>query len=344
MRSRVARFVFVVVLIAVGLAASLALLVDYTGASPVFCADGGGCDALKQTAVARPFGLPLPLVGVAGFLVLAMLALTRGKRVRQANLLAAGVGGVVGLTLLGAQVVLGHFCPYCAAVDTSAALLAVLAWDRNRSAWDPPTGFVPAAVSSLALVAAIAAPVQWARYQARKVPSVILAELADTPPGKVTIVDFVDFECPWCRQMQGRLAPHVLAQKGRLRVIRKMVPLTRIHPHALDAARAACCADALGKGDAMADALFDAKVEDLTPEGCAHIAESLGLPLDTYRACLTSPETDARLARDRHEFDQAARKGDGLPLMWIGTHKLMGAQDDAVLSRVLGEALAGAGS
>jgi uncharacterized membrane protein/predicted DsbA family dithiol-disulfide isomerase len=344
MRSPVARWAFVLLLLAVGLAASGALLIDYTTAAPVFCAEGGGCEALRQTAMARPLGIPLPLAGLAGFFVLAMLALTRGRRVRYANLVVSGVGGVVGMVLLVAQLALHHLCPYCAAVDTSAVLLAWLAWDRARCGWDAPSGVLPSLVSAMGLAGAVAAPVLWARHEAAKLPAVIAAELAETPPGKVTIVDFVDFECPWCRQMQERLAPQILAQKERVHLVRKMVPLTRIHPHALDAARAACCAEALGKGDAMADALFETKVEDLTPDGCARVAESLGLPLDRYRACLASPETDARLAKDRREFDQAARKGDGLPLMWVGSHKMMGAQDEATLSRALVDALAGAGS
>jgi uncharacterized membrane protein/predicted DsbA family dithiol-disulfide isomerase len=344
MRSRVARWALVVVLIGLGLAASGALFVDYTNASPVFCAEGGGCDALRQTALARPLGIPLPIAGIAGFLVLAMLALTRGPRVRVLNLLLSLGAGVVGLGLLVAQGVLHHLCPYCAAVDSSAVLLALLAIDRVRAEWDPPTGAVPALASALGLTLAIAAPTLWARHVAGRVPRVIAEELAQTPDGAVTIVDFVDFECPFCRQMQEKLGPKVLAQKDKIRLVRKMVPLTRIHPHALAAAKAACCGEVLGKGDAMADALFQTNVEDLTPEGCAHVAAELGLPLDQYRACLASPDTDARLAKDRHEFDQAAVKGDGLPLMWVGSHKLMGAQDDATLSRVLGEALTRAGS
>jgi uncharacterized membrane protein/predicted DsbA family dithiol-disulfide isomerase len=344
MRSRVARWAVVIVLLGVGLAASGALFVDYTNVSPVFCAEGGGCDALRQTAFARPLGVPLPVAGIVGFFALAMLALTRGARVRQANLLLSLAGGLVGLTLLVVQLVVHHLCPYCAAVDISAVLLGLLAIDRVRSSWDPPLGRLPAFTSSICLTAAIVAPTLWARHVAGRVPGVIADELARTPKGAVTIVDFVDFECPFCRQTQERLGPKILADKDKIRLVRKMVPLTRIHPHALAAAKAACCAEILGKGDAMADALFQTSVDDLTPDGCARVAAGIGLPLDQYRACLASPDTDARLAKDRHEFDQAAVKGDGLPLMWVGSHKLMGAQDDATLSRVLGEALARAGS
>jgi hypothetical protein len=70
-----------------------------------------------------------------------------------------------------------------------------------------------------------------------------------------TIVEFVDFECPFCRRQQEALAP-VLASFGpRVRVIRKNVPLS-FHEHARDAARAACCAEEQGRGEAVAAALF----------------------------------------------------------------------------------------
>ncbi len=344
MRSPLARALLALALIAVGLAASGALLVDYTTHAPVFCAEGGGCEALRETVFAMPFGVPLPAIGLLAFFSLGMLAVMRGPRVRLANLLAAGLGGLVGLGLLVVQVVVGHFCPFCTATDIAAVALAVLAVDRREAEWDPPKGAVAAVLMSSGLALATVAPFLWANSRPEGLPRVIARELAQTPKGQVTIVDFVDYQCPFCRQMQARLAPALAAEKGRFRVVRKMVPLTRIHEHALDAAKASCCADVLGKGDAMAEALFETKVEDLTPEGCEHLATSLGLSLDAYRACLASPETEARLARDRHDFDEAAAKGDGLPLMWVGTNKMMGARDEATIARVLGDAIAHAGS
>ena len=344
MRSGIVRSTLVLVLLAAGLAASGALFVDYSAAVPVFCAEGGGCDALRHTALARAFGVLLPIAGMGGFVVLAVLARARGQRVRQVNVGVSALGALVGLILLALQLMLGHLCPYCAAVDTSAVLLGILGIDRLRLGWDPPAGVTASLGSAVLLTTALAAPMAWGHYRANRLPDVIAQELAATPRGEITIVDFVDFECPFCRQMQATLAPEVAAHKAKVRLVRRLVPLTRIHPHALDAARAACCAEALGKGDAMADALFQTEVDDLTPDGCARLAESLGLPLDAYRACLASPDTEARLTRDRREFDQAAVKGDGLPLMWVGRHKMMGAQDPASLSRVLDEALAGAGS
>ncbi len=344
MRSHVARSALVVLLTALGLFASGALLIDYTLDAPLFCAEGGGCDALRQTAFAHPLGIPLPLIGLLAFALLAMLAVTRGAFVRRAHAVVAVVGAFVGLGLLVVQGVVGHLCPYCFIVDVSSVLLGALAVNRVRTGWDPPSGVVPALGMSAVLASGLAAPVAWARLHKDAVPDVIARELAAGPKGQVTIVDFVDYECPFCRQMQARLAPALAAENGRFRVVRKMMPLTRIHPHALAAAKASCCADALGKGDAMADALFAANIDDLTPEGCARLAASLGLPADAYKACIDSPETEARLARDRQDFARAAVKGDGLPLMWVGTSKMMGARDDETIHQVLGEALARAGS
>jgi uncharacterized membrane protein/predicted DsbA family dithiol-disulfide isomerase len=344
MRSPVLRFVATVVLVALALAATAALAVDYSRATPVFCSEGGGCDALRQTGFAHPFGIPLPLVGAFAFALLGTLALSRGHVARTLNLAASGVGGLIGLALLALQVVLGHFCPYCAIVDVSAVLLAALAWDRVRGEWDRPPGVLAPLFASLGFLAVFVVPTVWGRHVVAAVPLVIAKELSSTPPGDVTVVDFVDFECPFCRRMQSQVESAVKENAPRVHVVRRHVPLTRIHAHALAAARAACCAEVLGKGDAMADALFEAPVDDLTPEGCERVAVSLGLAVDQYRSCLLSPDVDARLERDKREFDQAAAKGDGLPLMWVGETKLMGARPEGTVDRLIKDALARAGS
>jgi protein-disulfide isomerase len=175
-------------------------------------------------------------------------------------------------------------------------------------------------------------------------PTVIAEEIQQTPKGQATVVEFVDFECPFCRDEYDDLAPLLEAAKDHVHVVRKLVPLTRIHPHAMEAARAACCAEQLGKGDAMADALFRAPVEDLTPEGCAKIAGELGLDGGRYADCLADPKTAERIAMDKQVFERAAAKGDGLPLLWIGERKMMGAHAAEELRRALAAAIAKSGT
>src|SRR5437868_353173 len=116
-------------------------------------------------------------------------------------------------------------------------------------------------------------------------PPPIVEELKKSPKGVITVVDFIDFECPFCRATHKELQPFLAEYKGRVRLVRKHVPL-RMHPHATDAAKAGCCGELLGKGEEMADALVAAEPTDLTPEGCEKIAEKLGLDVTRFRACV----------------------------------------------------------
>ena len=63
---------------------------------------------------------------------------------------------------------------------------------------------------------------------------------------RVTVVEYGDFECPFCRKTASDFAPVLGEFKGKYRFIRKEMPLTRIHPHALTAAKAECCAPTMG--------------------------------------------------------------------------------------------------
>jgi predicted DsbA family dithiol-disulfide isomerase len=174
-----------------------------------------------------------------------------------------------------------------------------------------------------------------------KVPQVIRDELAQSPPGVVTVVDFVDFECPFCRMTHAELRPLLEAHAGHVRLVRRQAPL-RSHAHAMDAARSACCAEKLGKGDEMADALFTAPVEELTREGCEKIAQRVGLSLEPYRACVADPATDALISADKAEFQAA--DGYALPTLWIGEVQIVGAQPRERLEQALERAMARAGS
>lgn len=329
-----------VVPVVAGIAASAMLVVDYVRPAPVFCAEGGGCDALKHTSIAMPLGVPLPLLGLAGFLVLGVVTLLRGERMRTAQLGLSLIAGLVGLSLLVVQLRLGKLCPFCVVADTSGILAVLAAAGRARFA---PLAAAPRAltVSSAALLTAACAAPLVGGFRASTTPEVIRREIAQTPPGEVTLVDFVDFECPFCRITNAELEPVLEAHKGRVRVVRRQVPL-KMHPHAMDAARAACCGEKLGKGDAMAHALFTAPEEQLTREGCEEIARELGLPLDTYRACFSDPATDALIAADKAEFQSAG--GFALPTLWVDETQLVGAQPGDRLEEALEKALSRVGS
>jgi uncharacterized membrane protein/predicted DsbA family dithiol-disulfide isomerase len=323
-----------------GIAASAALAVDYFRPHPVFCPVGGGCEAVRHTVYAALAGVPTPILGLAGFVAIGVTALLYGPRARMASLVLSAGAGLVGLFLLGVQAWMGAMCPYCCVADASGIASAIVATARFWMGTDaaPPRALSYAGAGSLVLAALV--PLV-AGVRANPAPPLIRQEMARTPKGDVTIVDFVDFECPYCRMTHTELQPILEAHRDHIRLVRLQVPL-HMHPHALDAARAACCGDRLGKGEAMADALFVTPVEELTPDGCEKIAEALGLPRDRYRDCIADPATSARIEEDRTAFKAAG--GHALPTIWIDGHELVGAQSREVLAQTLHQALAHAGS
>jgi uncharacterized membrane protein/predicted DsbA family dithiol-disulfide isomerase len=323
-----------------GLIASAALLVDYVRPRPVFCAEAGGCDAVRHTAFAAPLGVPMPAVGVVGFLAIGVAALLPGPRARLLQLGLSVGAGIVGLLLLAVQVRLGEWCVYCCVADACGIASALLAagrlWLAAEATPSPPLSFAAGATLLVALLVPLIGG-----FRASSIPKPIRQEMARTPRGDVAIIDFVDFECPFCRVTHTQLKALLDAHKNRVRLVRLQVPL-HSHPHALDAAHAACCGERLGKGDEMADALFTAPVDQLTREGCEEIAERLGLPMGAYRTCVADPATSARIEEDRAEFNAAG--GYALPTLWIGEQELVGAQPREVMARALENALAHAGS
>ena len=315
--------------ITVGLVASSILLVDYLRPEPLFCDQGAGCAALRLTAYASVLGIPTPVFGVLGFLALGALALARGGGARTAMLGVSFAAALVGALLISVQAGLGVWCKFCVMADSSSLVLFGMAVWRRIAEFDPPEARAPRAglgsVFGLALLVPITIGV-FKKTPPIPIPDVIARELAQSPKGDVTVVDFADFECPFCRMAHAELASVVAKHKDKVRVIRKNVPLTRIHPHALEAARAACCGDQMGKGDAMAEALFTAPVDDLTPDGCAKLAASLGLDEQSFRKCTQDPETDKRIHQDQDTFKAA--DGHVLPTLWIDGLKVEGFQPD----------------
>jgi uncharacterized membrane protein/protein-disulfide isomerase len=327
-----------------GLVASAILVVDYARPAPVFCAEGGGCDAIRHTALAARLGVALPFFGLVGFLAIGVASLVGGLRARLAQLALSAAAGLVGVALLTVQASVGRLCLYCCVADVSGIFAAILAagrlWLAPGAA--PPRGFfyAGAASMSLALVVPLVAGFR-ASPALAAVPVAIRDEIARTPRGEVTVIDFVDFECPFCRMTHAELEPILLQHHDRVRLVRRQVPLG-MHPHAHDAARAACCGERLGKGDSMANALFSAPVDDLTPGGCERIAQSIGIALGPYRECVVDPATDARIEADRASFKEAG--GFALPTIWINGEELVGAQSHETLERALASAVARAGS
>ncbi|MBC7928950.1 MAG: thioredoxin domain-containing protein [Rubrivivax sp.] len=116
---------------------------------------------------------------------------------------------------------------------------------------------------------------------------------------KVTITEFSDFQCSYCRTVQPAIKRVLQEYKDSVRLIFKHLPLTDIHPQALPSARAAFCAGQQGAFWQYHDALFAS--EDLSPEALDKAAGQLGINLPRFKSCLDSKESSAAILKDVQE-------------------------------------------
>jgi protein-disulfide isomerase len=134
---------------------------------------------------------------------------------------------------------------------------------------------------------------------------------ADAP---VTLVEYGDFECPYCRAAVPIVRGVQEALGDRLRFVWRNFPLRNQHPHAMHAAEAAEAAGAQGRFFDMHGMLFD-RQEDLTDDDLVGYAGELGLDTDRFRRELESHEHAGRV---RADFEGGLRSGvRGTPTFYI---------------------------
>jgi len=122
----------------------------------------------------------------------------------------------------------------------------------------------------------------------------------------VTIVEFADFECPFCQRIAPLLDEVWEKRKTELRVVYKFMPLP-MHPHGELAARAAIAAQAQGKFWEMSHQLF-ANGQHLESNDIDGYAKAIGLDPARFRDDMQSPATQARIDADRKLADELSVK------------------------------------
>lgn len=160
--------------------------------------------------------------------------------------------------------------------------------------------------------------------------------LADAP---LTIVEYGDFECPFCSRATGSIDA-VRAHFGtELRWVFRNLPLSQVHPHAVHAARAAEAAARQGRFFEMAQVLF-AHQAHLEDADLLEYARQLGLDTDRFLADVRSSEVARRVEDDA--MDAELMDLHSTPTFFIGTKRHVGPYDSATLIRALEALRAGA--
>ena len=158
------------------------------------------------------------------------------------------------------------------------------------------------------------------------------------PNAPITIVEFSDFECPFCSRFAQSTAPALRRQYGdRIRWIFVNYPLRSIHPNAYEAALAGECAADQGRFWPFYDALFSGR-HPLSGDGYVAAAGEIGLDEERFETCY-------RNADPAHEVLLDIQEGEkfyilGTPTFYVNGKRMEGAQRPEAFAAVIDSILA----
>ncbi len=164
------------------------------------------------------------------------------------------------------------------------------------------------------------------------------------PDAPVVMVEYTDFQCPFCSRHFQQTFPQIKANfidTGLVRYVFKDFPLTSIHPQAVGAAVAARCAGDQGAYAAMHDALFTAQSQwsnqSNTAELFAGYASQLGLDTAVFTECLNSNQYESAIQADLQEGSSFGVRGT--PAFFINGNFVSGAQPYSVFEQAINSLL-----
>jgi len=168
------------------------------------------------------------------------------------------------------------------------------------------------------------------------------------PNATVTIVEYSDFQCPFCARAYQTLEDEVLKQYGdKVRLVFKNFPLTNIHPWAEPAALAAACVRQQ-KPEAFWKAydFFFSNQQSITPENVkektAGVVKEAGLDVAAFDACFDNKTAMPLVNADEAEANTLGVRST--PTFFVNGRKLEGAVPSENFKTVIDQALGGAPS
>ena len=151
----------------------------------------------------------------------------------------------------------------------------------------------------------------------------------------VTIVEWSDFQCPFCNRVTPTLAQIEKEYGDKVRIAFKHMPLS-IHPQAAQAHAASEAAHRQGKFWEMHDRIF-ANQRDLSEATLERYAREIGLDMEQFASDLEDASLKQRIESD---IQQASKLGvTGTPSFFINGKYLSGAQPFANFKRIIDEAI-----
>ena len=152
----------------------------------------------------------------------------------------------------------------------------------------------------------------------------------------ITIVEYADFQCPYCGRAMAALKQVEERYQGKIRLVFRDFPLTQIHPNAAKAAEAADCANDQGKFWPMHDRLF-ANQTKLAVADLKQHASDIGLDKAAFETCLDSGKHAADWKKTVEEGQKYGLSGT--PSFFINGRLIVGAQPYESFAVVIDEEL-----
>jgi protein-disulfide isomerase len=169
----------------------------------------------------------------------------------------------------------------------------------------------------------------WRRYTTA-------GQVMGSSTAKLRVVEFADFQCPYCARLRSRLEDLRRDSDGRVAVVFRHFPLEN-HPHAFEAAVAAECAARGGRFEEFHDVLFEHQ-DSIGKKSWARFAAEAGVS-DTaaFNRCRQSPEAQQRVRQDAHAAQEL--RLTGTPTLLIGGRMVAGLPKDGELEQLVRDAL-----
>ncbi len=139
---------------------------------------------------------------------------------------------------------------------------------------------------------------------------------------KVRIVEFSDFQCPYCRQSFPVVREILNKYQDKIYFVYRDFPVTTTHPESLKAAEAGQCAHDQGKFWPMHDKIF-INQENILPQDLKNYAQAIGLDTVKFNDCLDSGKYEAEVNQD---FQDGVNLGAvATPTFFINGYRVSGS-------------------
>lgn len=164
------------------------------------------------------------------------------------------------------------------------------------------------------------------------------------PDAPITIIEFSDFQCPFCRKFYKETLPQIKKEylvSGKVKFVYRDFPLVQIHPGAMPAAEGAECAKEQGKFWEMHDTIFDEQEKQgsgtvqFTVDDVKKWAAKIGLNTSKFNQCLSSGKFAQEVEKDIADGSTAGVSGT--PATFINGRLITGAQPFAAFKAIIEE-------